>query len=1288
MKFKKIFLLSCVVVLAVLLIVLPIVAFGAPGPVTPVDPIDVLEYPVLPTSGVTYYLSTFPKGLRYSEGWYGTFTEAPEATVVMYDDDLGQCLFYLENGKSLGSSQGGTSVSWVSRSYAQSLLRSYTLQELVEPYDSEVTDVMESDYYFVGAQAGDKLEQKFNPPLNKEEKLRAFEEAHPEPVIDGVYIPQEENWWLTEEQKEYKEGLLTDKSSFQLEAIDAFEEALKYQGKVDLEKFDPDRFWVGDGGNWSDTAHWSTSTGGAGGASVPTSADNVYFDANSFSSGSQTVTVNENSYFLDMDWTGVTDNPVFYGVGYSMYAYGSITLNSGLSCSNYINLVLYSSGSEIFTSGGVTGDYTINMSGSGTYTIQDSVVTSRSVGSRYGTLDTNDQAITCDTFYSDLASPRTIYLGSSVVSCSNINITTSSLTLYAETSTIIVSGTGNFSSYGYTFYEVQLNGTSHTVTGSNTFTNLTRTGTATKTDSVTFEADSTQTVTGTLNLSGNSSTNRLLVQSDTIGTVATLDCDGAIVEVNNADFMDITGSGTPAGTGVNDGTDWDISACDGLSGDCQGNTGITFTTPAEQTWADADGGSWSDVGNWSGRVPLPQDDVVWIAMNPSKTITLDMPRAGKSIDFSSATNSPTLSVSDHYSIYGSLDLTGIGTYTINSKSIYWMGRDSYMLNTNNKQQARLYIIAYGGTLTLNSNFSTGFGIIVYVGELDLNGYDYDGLYFYSFDAYGVGNRTLYFGSGNITLIYTGNILRITSSTLYSEDSTVVYSNDLYTSIATINSDGNIFNDLVVEGNKNFTLEITGSNTFNTITVDRSEAAKTITTTAGTTQTMANFVCAQSGTTVVTLNSSSPGSYYTWTKTGGGTASAPYLVVQDNHGTPDKTWYSEDGTNVSGNDQWYFDVPSSPTSVTATDGDHTDKVTVGWTGSAGATGYTVYRDATDLVAGDVSTYDDTGADAPTITGGSATASDGEYYDYVLLGVTGESVNDGTVHTYKVVATNPIGSSADSNTDSGYRGADILNYQWYRSSADSDADYSSLAGAATEDYQDETAPVAGGGRYYKCYLTSTDATPVYSGTDRGYRNFDLFAPAGFTATIDGNNIVLTWTLGTGADKTAIVRGTSRFPDSLTDGEEIYFDTDVTYTDEGVVDETSSYYYSAWGYSTEAGLYSDDYSTAVGGGSRMILIGLVALGMGLTFFASWRVYILTSLAAAVCWLALGILWIGSPASIGVTSSEDWTNYLGYVFLLMAIVPVMLFLRSHLGTRVRPPTSRQRREAYAERLRKVTRK
>src|SRR5690349_15537536 len=51
------------------------------------------------------------------------------------------------------------------------------------------------------------------------------------------------------------------------------------------------RFWVGGTGTWdaATTTHWSDTSGGAGGFSVPGSSDTVTFDANS---GGGTVTLN------------------------------------------------------------------------------------------------------------------------------------------------------------------------------------------------------------------------------------------------------------------------------------------------------------------------------------------------------------------------------------------------------------------------------------------------------------------------------------------------------------------------------------------------------------------------------------------------------------------------------------------------------------------------------------------------------------------------------------------------------------------------------------------------------------------------------------------------------------------------------------------------------------------------------------------------------------------------------------------------------------------------------------
>ena len=63
-----------------------------------------------------------------------------------------------------------------------------------------------------------------------------------------------------------------------------------------------DRYWVGGSGNWNSTTKWSTTSGGASGASVPTASDNAIFDANS-AAAHYTVTVTDNATCADLTFT-------------------------------------------------------------------------------------------------------------------------------------------------------------------------------------------------------------------------------------------------------------------------------------------------------------------------------------------------------------------------------------------------------------------------------------------------------------------------------------------------------------------------------------------------------------------------------------------------------------------------------------------------------------------------------------------------------------------------------------------------------------------------------------------------------------------------------------------------------------------------------------------------------------------------------------------------------------------------------------------------------------------------
>jgi hypothetical protein len=73
------------------------------------------------------------------------------------------------------------------------------------------------------------------------------------------------------------------------------------------------RYWIGGSGDWNDANHWSTTSGGTGGACIPTVYDNVYFNANSgFTAVSKTVTVNNgNAYCRNLDWSAATNSPIW-----------------------------------------------------------------------------------------------------------------------------------------------------------------------------------------------------------------------------------------------------------------------------------------------------------------------------------------------------------------------------------------------------------------------------------------------------------------------------------------------------------------------------------------------------------------------------------------------------------------------------------------------------------------------------------------------------------------------------------------------------------------------------------------------------------------------------------------------------------------------------------------------------------------------------------------------------------------------------------------------------------------
>lgn len=141
------------------------------------------------------------------------------------------------------------------------------------------------------------------------------------------------------------------------------------------------RFWVGGTGTWdtTSTTNWSATTGGAGGASNPTSVDVAIFDANS---GGGTVTISEDitvQGFNSGGFTGTIDfnNKIvnLAGNGFSVYIGSATPTMAGnpqvnLTYSGSVGARTVNPGAGVLESNAVNftvtaGSDTVNISGNG-----------------------------------------------------------------------------------------------------------------------------------------------------------------------------------------------------------------------------------------------------------------------------------------------------------------------------------------------------------------------------------------------------------------------------------------------------------------------------------------------------------------------------------------------------------------------------------------------------------------------------------------------------------------------------------------------------------------------------------------------------------------------------------------------------------------------------------------------------------------------------------------------------------------------------------------------------------
>lgn len=192
---------------------------------------------------------------------------------------------------------------------------------------------------------------------------------------------------------------------------------------------DTSYYWVGGSGNWSAYAtHWATASGGSTfHTQVPSSLDDVIFDANSFSAPGQTVTADQTIvYCKNMNWTGVTNTPTFTCINNTtiIKIYGSLTLSTNMNIpfDGHISFEAMSLGNVINTCHKFL-QCPIDFNGfGGEWILQDSLATTQTINLNFGTLRTNNNNINCAYFYALTNAPAGLSLGTSTVTLTESDV--------------------------------------------------------------------------------------------------------------------------------------------------------------------------------------------------------------------------------------------------------------------------------------------------------------------------------------------------------------------------------------------------------------------------------------------------------------------------------------------------------------------------------------------------------------------------------------------------------------------------------------------------------------------------------------------------------------------------------------------------------------------------------------------------------------------------------------------------------------------------------------------------
>ena len=733
------------------------------------------------------------------------------------------------------------------------------------------------------------------------------------------------------------------------------------------------RYWRGGTGTWntSSTTNWSTTSGGTGGASVPTAADSVFFDQ----AGTYTVTMTGTLSCLDINVSaGVVS--FITGTTPTLSIAGSMSLISGTVWSSTGLVTFTATGvGKTITTGGTTIGASVTFSGfdnNDVWTLQDAftIPSTSTLTFLSGTISLNNKSLTTGFFvgngptynytinfgtsgsitctgaggtvwsvattngsrFKASGATRTVNISYSGASPVTINsYATASVTTTSSVSFNFTAGTYTLTFLATSLYAAKnvdftgFSGTWNNWAGSFIYGSLTLSSTmATPTSANTlyFSSATEAPTSGTITSNGKtidapvtvtdngSGVSLKLLDAMTLGSTRLLD--------HTQGTFDLNGQTLTTGRFRSVGTNTRTIAFGTGNIVCNSSTGGTV-------WDTSTITGLGTAGTQIVNIPVNGSSVTVLSGSLSQANSISFnftsPGAGnvtflsvisetaRNINFTGFTGA-WVARTVGSTIYGNLTLSSGMTYSASTGTMSFAGTSGTQTITTNAKtiDQPLTFNAVGGTFQLQDALLMGSTRLLN----HVNG---------TFDLNGktltVGTAYATAGSGTKDITFNGGTLVCPAAT------TTAFNNAVPTGFTTTAGTGTGKISMTAATAKTF---VGGGSTFNcTLSNDGAGAltisgANTFTTIANgvqptsfvfpiaTTQTVTNWNVSGTAGNLVTITSGTAGTPALLSKASG-TVSSNYLSLKDSTATGGATWYAgANSTNVSGNLGWIFTAP--------------------------------------------------------------------------------------------------------------------------------------------------------------------------------------------------------------------------------------------------------------------------------------------------------------------------------------------------------------------------------------------